>query len=63
MGVFVGAYSHEDMLPLHAELMAHVEAGRIASQVDVVAPFEAVSDYLERLKRREVSGKVVVNLA
>jgi NADPH2:quinone reductase len=62
MGVYVGAYNHEQMLPMHAELMGHCAAGRIASQVDVVAPFEGVSDYLERLKRREVNGKVVVSL-
>lgn len=62
VGVYVGAYSHDQMLPMHAELMEHCAAGRITTQVDVVAPFGEVDDYLECLKRREVSGKVVMSL-
>ena len=62
VGVFVGAYSHAEMLPCHLELLEHYRAGRISLQLDATIGLEQVSEYLGRLERREVQGKVVVSL-
>lgn len=62
VGVFVGAYSHQEMLPCHLELLQYYRNGKISLRLDETAPLEAVADCLGRLERREVQGKVVVAL-
>lgn len=60
VGVFVGAYSHQEMLPCHLELLEYYKAGKIALHLDETAPLEAVAGCLGRLERREVRGKIVI---
>jgi len=62
VGVFVGAYSHAEMLPCHLELLDHYRDGRIALRLDATIGLEAVAETLGRLERREVQGKVVASL-
>ena len=61
LGVFVGAYGHDAMLQVHEALTDLYQAKKIAVQVAAQIPFEQVSQYLGRLERREVQGKVVVS--
>ena len=60
MGVFVGAYGHEEMLKYHQELLALYTAGKISVQPEVAQGLESVADNLDRLERREIHGKVVI---
>lgn len=62
VGVFVGAYSHAEMLPCHLELLEHYKAERITLRLDACIGLEELAQYLGRLERREVQGKVVVEL-
>ena len=63
MGVFVGAYGHEEMLPCHDELLDYYAAGKLSVKPEVVKGLEEVVDYLGRLERREIQGKVVVRIS
>ncbi|MDZ7783616.1 MAG: NADPH:quinone oxidoreductase family protein [Halioglobus sp.] len=60
MGVFVGAYGHDEMSACHAELAGLYAAGRITVPLAATIGFDEVGDYLCRLERREIRGKVVV---
>ncbi|MEH6581333.1 MAG: NADPH:quinone oxidoreductase family protein [Halioglobus sp.] len=60
MGVFAGAYGHEEMLVCHEELLKLYTAGKLSLQPEVAQGLESVVEYLTRLKRREIQGKVVV---
>lgn len=60
MGVFVGAYDHDQRLDCHAELARLYAAGRITVPLAAAIGFDEVGDYLCRLERREIEGKVVV---
>lgn len=61
-GVFVGAYGHDEMLRAHKALSDLYKAKKIAVQVGAKITFAEVAQYLGRLERREVQGKVVVAL-
>ena len=61
VGVFVGAYSHDKMLPCHMELLEHYRAGRISLRLDSKIDMAELAEYLGRLERREVQGKVVID--
>jgi len=61
MGVYVGAYGHEETMRCHASLLEYHQAGKIIVQPDTVVRFDAVGEYLNKLERREVQGKVVVS--
>jgi NADPH2:quinone reductase len=61
-GVFVGAYGHDEMLRAHKALSDLYKAKKIAVQVGAQITFAEVAQYLGRLERREVQGKVVVAL-
>ena len=63
MGVFAGAYGHEKMLVCHEELLALYTAGKLSLQPEVAQGLESVAEYLSRLERREIQGKVVVAIA
>jgi NADPH2:quinone reductase len=60
LGVFVGAYGHEEMLACHHELLALQAAGKLAIRPEVGAGIETVAGNLGRLERREIQGKLVV---
>ena len=60
VGVFAGAYGHEEMLVCHEELLALYTAGKLSLQPEVAQGLESVAEYLGRLERREIQGKVVV---
>ena len=60
IGVFAGAYGHEEMLVSHEELLALYTAGKFSLQPEVAQGLESVAEYLTRLERREIQGKVVV---
>lgn len=60
MGVFAGAYGHEEMLVSHEELLALYTAGKLSLHPEVAQGLESVQEYLSRLERREIHGKVVV---
>lgn len=60
LGVFVGAYGHDEMLRAHEALSDLYKAKNIAVQVGAQITFGDVAQYLGRLERREVQGKVVV---
>jgi NADPH:quinone reductase len=62
LGVFVGAYGHEDMLQVHAALSELYKFKKIAVQVGAHISFGDVSRYLGLLERRALQGKVVVSL-
>ncbi|MEH6551738.1 MAG: NADPH:quinone oxidoreductase family protein [Pseudomonadales bacterium] len=60
IGVFVGAHGREEMQSCHDELLALYEAGKMIPKTDTVIEFDQVGEYLQRLERREIKGKVVV---
>lgn len=62
MGVFVGAYGHEQMLACHAELMQLVDAGKLVVQPENVISLEEIGQYLTLLERREIQGKIVASM-
>lgn len=62
MGVFVGAYSQAEMLPCHRELLELYSEGKISLRLDAAIPMQELADYLGQLERREVQGKVVVDM-
>lgn len=61
VGVFVGAYSHAQLLPSHLELLEYYRQGQISLRLDAIIGLDQLAGYLERLERREVQGKVVVS--
>lgn len=62
IGVYVGAYGHEQMLGFHAALTALCTAGRLDPAPETVIGFDEVGEYLARLGDRRVIGKVVMAL-
>ena len=60
LGVFVCAHNHQQMLLCHQDLLDLYSAGKISVQLDSVIDFPAIPEYLARLERREVQGKIVV---
>lgn len=60
VGVFVGAYGHDEMLIAHGELCALYAVGKITVPIAATIGFGEVADYLGRLERREINGKVVM---
>lgn len=60
VGVFVGAYDHDQMSDCHSALTKLYEAGTITVPLAATIGFDEVGDYLCRLERREIQGKVVV---
>lgn len=62
LGVFVGAYGQEERLQMHEALSELYVRGEITAQLEADVTFSEVADYLGRLERREVQGKVVVSM-
>jgi NADPH2:quinone reductase len=62
MGAFVGAYSHAEMLPCHQKLLGLYTEGKISLRLDAAISMPELADYLGKLERREVQGKVVVDM-
>lgn len=60
LGVYVGAYSPEQMGEIHRELLAHHEAGRIASEPARIWSFDELPAALQTLADREIIGKGVL---
>jgi NADPH2:quinone reductase len=60
VGVFVGAYDRATNENTVARLGELATAGRIGGLVTDTFPFDRVPDALERVARREVTGRVVV---
>jgi NADPH2:quinone reductase len=63
LGVFVGAYEHQERLDLHAALSDLYRAGKIAVQIDTQIRFGETAECLSKLERREVQGKIVVAIS
>lgn len=61
VGVFVGAHGREEILQCHRELSDLYIAGKISVSVEKIA-FDSVVEYLDRLERRAVLGKVVMSI-
>jgi NADPH:quinone reductase len=53
---------HDALVRATAQALAAVRDGRMKVMVDRVVPLDEVNDALERLARREVTGKVVLSL-
>lgn len=62
LGVFVGAYGQQERFDGHAALSDLYKAGKITVPIDAIIRFEDIAEYLTRLERREVQGKIVVSM-
>ncbi|NND68919.1 MAG: NADPH:quinone oxidoreductase family protein [Halioglobus sp.] len=62
IGVYVGAYGHEQMQGCHAALVELCAAGRLDPAPETVIGFDELGEYLERLAGRRALGKVVMAL-
>lgn len=62
LGVFVGAYGPDVMLPAHHALLDLHRGGKIQAVVDRVIRFEEIPTALAQLAARQVQGKLVAAL-
>ena len=60
IGVYVGAYGHEQMQTFHSALLALVAGGRLDPAPEAVIDFDALGEHLARLAERRILGKVVM---
>ena len=58
----MGAHGRDEMLQVHEALADLYAAKKISGQIGAKIAFESVPDYLARLDRREIQGKVVVDI-
>jgi NADPH2:quinone reductase len=63
LGVFVGAYNHDQMLTAHHELLQLHAQGLLTAVPETTVGFDAVAEELTRLERREAKGKTVALVA
>ncbi len=59
VGVYVGAYNHDQMLTGHEFLCELYESGQLKVPVSDVLGFDEIADGLTRLANREATGKLV----
>lgn len=59
MGVFVGAFTAEQRLQMHSELLALYQLGTIKPLIEHRASFDDIPACLEAIEARQISGKVV----
>ncbi len=62
VGVFVGGYGKPYLEEVHEGLLERWHKGAIRGQVETEVPFEGISDALEKLANRRLSGKTVVKV-
>ena len=62
IGVYVGAYGHEQMQGFHAALVRLVAEGALDPAPEAVIGFDALEEHLTRLAERRILGKVVMTL-
>ena len=62
MGVYVGAYSHEQMCGFHAKLLALYDEGAICVDSTHPIAFKDIPSGLQQLADRKVSGKLVAQI-
>ena len=62
MGVFVGAYSPEQRLQVHNELLKLYELGKLTPAVEKLVAFSQVPQSIAELEQRRVSGKLVIGI-
>lgn len=60
IGVYVGAYGHEQMQVFHAALLDLVASGRLDPAPETVIGFDELGESLTRLAERRILGKVVM---
>lgn len=63
VGAFAGARTEEETRAQHAHMVELAEAGKIRVPVDKVFPFDQVPQAIDRVKKGEMFGKVIVKVA
>lgn len=62
VGVFVGAYDHETIQPCHEALAALYSANKITVPIAAEIALDQTAKYLAKIERREILGKVVIDI-